>query len=72
MFRRSYFSHVPSADVKVDYPLPRSRSAYRRAWVAAHPGFSARGGYRINRIQLRSGSSVDTTVILEDWFEIRP
>jgi hypothetical protein len=71
MFRRSYYSHVPQPGVDVEYPLPESRSAYRGAWVGNTPGFAARGGYRINRLHLHSGDSIDTTVIYEGWFNFR-
>ncbi len=72
MFRRSYYSHELPAGAKVDYPLPNSRSAYRRPWVAPSLGYSTRGAYRFNRMQLRSGNSVDTTIFYEGRFELRP
>ncbi len=72
MFRRSYFSHTLPEGVKIDYPRPDSRSAYRRAYVGANPGFSIRGGYRFNTVRLQAGNSVDTTIIRDSWFEIQP
>lgn len=72
MFRRSYFSHIVPAELQRVSPRPNSRSAYRRALVGTSPGFSVQGGYRINRIFLRSGNSTDLTVIREDWVRYRP
>lgn len=72
MFRRSYFSHALPPGAPVEYPLPNSRSAYRSAYVGNKPGFSVYGAYRINRIRIRSGNSVDTTILRENRFEIRP
>ena len=72
MFRRSYYSHELPTGTKIDYPLPNSRSAYRRPWVARGFGYSTRGAYRINRMQLRSGNSVDTTIFYEGRFEFQP
>ena len=73
MFRRSYFSHAQPHDVPPHAEFyPGSRSAYRRPWVGTSPGFAARGGYRYNTLFLRSGNSVDFTVIRENWFEINP
>ncbi len=72
MFRRSYYSHDVPADKAANYPRPRSRSAYRRAVTGYGPGFAIRGGYRYNRIFMRSGRSTDLTVIREEWFDIRP
>ncbi len=72
MFRRSYFSHEIPEELADKYPRPKSRSAYRRAFARNDTGFSIRGGYRINRIQLRSGTSTDITVIREDWFNVNP
>ena len=72
MFRRSYYSHALTEDVDVPYPLPRARSAHRPAYVGNHPGFSVRGGFRFNRVRIRSGNSIDTTILRENWFEIRP
>ena len=72
MFRRSYFSHkISRADAK-RFPRPRSRSAYRRAVTNFQPGFAIRGGYRINRIFMRSGNSTDLTILREDWYDLRP
>lgn len=72
MFARSYFSHALPEGVVDDLPVPQSRSAYRRPYVGNRPGFSIRGGYRFNRVQLRSGNSFDTTVLRSDWFEVYP
>jgi len=70
MFRRSYYSHTVPPNAKVNYPIPQSRSAYRRAFVGAGVGYAARGAYRYNRIQLGSGSSLDITIIRQGRFEI--
>jgi len=72
MFRRSYYSHKVPPELEATYPRPTSRSAYRRPYIRRNAGFSVRGGYRYNRIFLRSGTSTDLTVIREDWFEHRP
>jgi len=72
MFRRSYDSHDVPPEVADSFPRPESRSAYRPARVSYGPGFAIRGGYRINRIFMRSGQSTDLTVIRQDWFDIRP
>jgi len=69
MFRRSYYSHQLPPDVAATSPKPESRSAYRRAVVP--PGIAVRGGYRWNRIFLRSGQSTDTTIIREGWVQFR-
>ena len=71
MFRRSYYSHKVPAELEASYPRPISRSAYRRPYIRS-TGYAVRGGYRYNRIFLRSGNSTDLTVIREDWFEHRP
>lgn len=69
MFRPSYFSYPPDPAVDAAAPPIPPRSAYRRAFVGAGPGFAVRGGYRYNYIFLRSGNSVDVTVLREGWFE---
>ncbi len=71
MFRRSYFSHVP-ANGQVNYPVPESRSAYRRALPAPGWGFAARSVYRYNTIYLRSGNSSDVTILRQQAFRYRP
>ena len=68
MFRRSYYSHADSAGF-VSGDAPRSRSAYRPAYVAAHPSGAIRGGYRWNNIRLYNGSGYDNTVTYESWFD---
>jgi len=72
MFRRSYFSHAIPKEMAHRYPVPRSRHAYRRAYLGARPGFSVRGGYRVKYFQLNNGSSSDTTILRFDWFESGP
>lgn len=72
MFRRSYYSHELPDGVESNHPRPHSRSAYRRAYVGSGYGFAVRGGYRISRTHLRVGNSVDTTVVHEGWYNIRP
>ena len=72
MFRRSYYSHVIPENMQHKYPRPESRSAYRRPVVHHRPGFAIRGGYRYDRMFLRSGSSTDVTVYRENWFDFRP
>lgn len=70
-FRRSYFSHQVPAELQARYPAPLSRSAYRTAVAGYLPGFSVQGGFRFNTIRLRSGNSIDNTVIYEGWFRQR-
>ncbi len=70
-FRRSYFSHQLSPEWYGSNDLPRSRSAYRAAYPNLLPGFSVQGGYRINRIQINSGTSSDTTYLREGWFQLQ-
>ena len=72
MFRRSYYSHVIPENMQHNFPRPVSRSAYRRPLVHHRPGFAIRGGYRYDRMILRSGSSTDVTVYRENWFDFRP
>jgi hypothetical protein len=72
IYRRSYFSHDIPPEESGFRSFPQSRSAYRRAYVNASPGFAVRGGYRFNRIFMRDGASTDLTVIREDWFQVRP
>lgn len=72
VFAPSYFSHALPEGVGDDLPVPQSRSAYRRPYIGNRPGFSIRGGYRYNRVQLRAGNSFDTTVLRSDWFEVYP
>jgi len=70
-FRPSYFTHQVPQDAAKRSPLPPSRSAYRPAAVGQFPGFSVRGGFRINRIQINSGNSSDSTYLFENWFRGR-
>lgn len=72
MYRRSYYSHQLPPEAQAYYPQPEMRSALRRPFVGMTPGFAARGGYRINRILLRSGNSTDLTVIYNDWYQLQP
>lgn len=72
MFEPSYYSHDLPPEVAAEHPRPVSRSAYRRAWAATQPGAAIRGAWRYNRVQVRSGNSVDTLIIREDWFNERP
>lgn len=73
MYRRSYFNDSASGgEPNPLVPDLRSRWAYRRPYLGTGFGFAARGGYRFNRIFLRSGQSTDLTVIREDWFDVRP
>jgi len=72
MFRRSYYSHKVPAELEATYARPTSRSAYRRPYIRRNSGYSVRGGYRYNRIYLRSGNSSDLTVLREDWFQHSP
>lgn len=70
-FRQSYFTHEMPREMQSRYPLPQSRSAYRPAYVGHLPGFSVQGGFRVNRIQINSGNSSDSTYLYEGWFRSR-
>lgn len=70
-FRRSYYTHEIPRELAQRYPYPPSRSAYRPAYISPYPGFTVQGGFRINRIQINSGSSSDSTYIYEGWFRQR-
>jgi hypothetical protein len=72
MFRRSYFSHEVPPELKEVFPVPESRSAYRRAYVGGRYGIAIRGGYRYNSVYLQSGSSVDYINVRENWVEVVP
>lgn len=75
MFRRSYYSHATAtydeSGVPLGPPIP-SRWAYRKPYAGNGPGFAARGGYRYNIQNMRSGNNVDVTVLRENWFEFAP
>src|ERR1700680_3172175 len=68
MFRRSYFSHVLPPEIQARYPVPESRSAYRRPIVNLSPGFGVRGVYRYNPIEIYDGRSTDVTIYRQFWF----
>ncbi len=87
MFRRSYYSHsAPRATASQlarsqpgyshfanEPPTgPPSRFAYRRPYISNRPGFSVRGGFRVNRVQINSGLSSDYTVFYEDQVHFGP
>ena len=67
MFRRSYFSHVLPPEIQARYPVPESRSAYRRPLVT--PGFGVRGSYRYNPIEIYDGRSTDVEIYRQFWFQ---
>jgi hypothetical protein len=72
MYYRSYFTDsVPGGPPHALVPNLQSRWTYRRPIRGTGYGFSVRGGYRYNRIYLRGGLSSDTTIIREDWFDVR-
>jgi hypothetical protein len=79
MFRRSFYSHDSAPDGpasqygssgtgELDYSAP-SRSAYREPWVGAHPHSAVRSGWRYNSFILHNGSSTDTTIMRENWYD---
>jgi hypothetical protein len=72
MFKRSYHSHALPPELAQQYSAPPSRSAYRVPYVPAQYGMSVKGGYRYNHIWLRSGNSVDHTVLVEGWVDVQP
>jgi hypothetical protein len=72
MFRRSYFSHVLPPQIQARYPVPESRSAYRRPYVNLSSGFGVRGVYRYNPIEIYDGQSVDVEIYRQFWFQTEP
>jgi hypothetical protein len=72
MFRRSYFSHVLPPEIQARYPVPESRSAYRRPLVNLAPGFGVRGSYRYNPIEIYDGRSTDVEIYRQFWFQTEP
>jgi hypothetical protein len=85
MFRSSYYSHdsAPNGPYasygsarsggstgtgEQDYSSP-SRSVYREPWVGAHPHSAVRSGWRYNSFTLHNGSSTDTTIFRENWYD---
>jgi len=72
MFRRSYFSHVLPPEIQARYPVPESRSAYRRPLVNLAPGFGIRGSYRYNPIEIYDGRSTDVEIYRQFWFQTEP
>jgi hypothetical protein len=79
MFGRSYYSHDSAPDRpfasygapgtgEVDYGSS-SRSVYRDPWVGAHPHSAVRSGWRYNSFVLHNGSSTDTTILRENWYD---
>src|SRR5579859_1952128 len=72
MFRRSYFSHVLPPEIQARYPVPESRSAYRRPLVNLAPGFGVRGSYRYNPIEIFDGRSTDIEIYRQFWFQTEP
>jgi hypothetical protein len=72
MYRRSYFSHVLPPQIQARYPVPESRSAYRRPYVNLSPGFGVRGSYRYNPIMIYDGQSTDVEIYRQFWFQTEP
>lgn len=71
-FRQSYHTHRLPREWRPYFPAPPpSRSAYRPAYLTPAFGFTIQGGYRINRVQINSGNSSDTTIFHEGWFRAR-
>lgn len=69
MFEHSYYSHANSPGY-VNGTAPRSRSAYRPAYLGGHQKFAIRGGIRMNTIVIWNGDSVDRTIIRENWNDV--
>ncbi len=72
LFQPSYFSRGVPAETRQHIPQLNGRSAYRRPYVQLNPGGSVRGGFRINRIQIQNGNSLDTTFIRENFYQFQP
>ena len=70
-FRQSYHSHHIPREYRPHFPVPQSRSAYRPAYITPTFGFRVQSGFRINRVQINSGTSSDTTIRHEGWFRAR-
>lgn len=68
MFHRSYYTHAPEHG-GTSGPVS-TRSGYREAFAGDHPRGAIRGGYRWNTIRMGSGSSMDNTVIRENFFDL--
>jgi len=67
-FRRSYYSHHDSPGY-TGGEVPEQRSAYRPAYLANHPRFAIRSGYRYNSMVLQNGLGTDRTTTYESWFD---
>ncbi len=72
VYRRSYYSHWPSAGSPPAHPLPEHRSAYRPAYYREALGFSVRSAYRINNYVLQNGNRTDRTIYQEGYIEFNP
>jgi hypothetical protein len=72
MFRHSYFSHVLPPEIQARYPVPESRSAYRRPIVNLSPGYGVRGSYRYNPIEIYDGRSTDVEIYRQFWIQSEP
>ncbi len=46
-----------------------SRTVNRDPWVGAHPHSAVRSGWRYNSFVIHSGSSTDTTIFRENWYD---
>jgi hypothetical protein len=70
VFRRSYFSHVLPPEIQARYPVPASRSAYRRPLVNLAPGYGVRGVYRFNPIVIYDGRAADVEIYQQIWTQV--
>jgi hypothetical protein len=70
VFRRSYFSHVLPPEVQANYPVPVSRSAYRRPYL--YPGFAVKSTYRYNPIEIFDGRTTDLTIYRDFSIQFEP
>jgi hypothetical protein len=64
----AYGSRGSAGTGEMDYSSP-SRSVYREPWVGAHPHSAVRSGWRYNSFILHNGSSTDTTIFRENWYD---
>jgi hypothetical protein len=72
MFKRSYFSHALPPGVTPPFPVPESRSAYRKAYYSEGPTFQVRSAYRINNFVLQNGARSDRTIYQEGYIQFGP
>jgi len=71
-FQRSYYSHELAPETAAITPEPYYRSAYRLPTKYNYPGITVNSNFRINRVHLRSGNSLDSEYRYQGTIEFRP